>query len=342
MGWSSSLFISVSFRVFRGQNQKQFDESKSSRLLEQGSASMNVILQPIARTFLRMTLSALLIAVVHVGSLPADEQQLAATQTQHLLLIGQGPDGSHARTTHEYFAGMNLLAKLLRSQSKLETIIVSADGDWRDGPQLLGRADAVVVFVAEGAKWVSADAARLTAFRELAKRGGGLVALHWATGTKSAEPIEPFVSLFGACHGGPDRQFKVLDVTPVLTNESHPILRGVKPVVVHEEFYFALKLAARDGGVTRSEAESAITPLLRIPVAGEHPAVAWSWERPDGGRSCGFTGLHFHDNWKHESYRRLMAQATLWSLKREIPADGIAVVVDAEALSLPDSKMSSN
>ena len=299
---------------------------------------MHVITQPTARAFLRMTLSALLIAVIQVCGLQADEKQLAATQTQRLLLIGQGPDGSHARTTHEYFAGMNLLAKLLRSQPKLETIVVSADGDWRDGPQLLERADAAVLFVAEGAKWVSADAARLTAFGELSKRGGGLVALHWATGTKSAEPIEPFVSLFGACHGGPDRQFKVLDVTPELANESHPILRGVKPISVHEEFYFALKLVAKTGGVTRIESESAITPLLRIPVGNEHPAVAWSWDRPDGGRSCGFTGLHFHDNWKHESYRRLMAQATLWSLKREIPAVGIAVEVDADALSLPEAK----
>lgn len=287
-------------------------------------------------TFLRRFIGGtVLLMVAQVSCLHADEAPSASAHPQRLVLIGQGPDGSHARTTHEYFAGMNLLAKLLRSQAKLETIVVSADGDWRDGPQLLERADAAVLFVAEGAKWVSANAARLTAFRELTKRGGGLVALHWGTGTKSAEPIEPFVSLFGACHGGPDRQFKVLDVTPELANDTHPILRGVKPVSVHEEFYFALKLIAKTGGVTRTESESAMTPLLRIPVGNEHPAVAWSWERPDGGRSCGFTGLHFHGNWKHESYRRLLAQATLWSLKRDVPATGISVDVDAEALSLP-------
>ena len=270
--------------------------------------------------------------------LSADDDVTKLARPQRLLLIGQGPDGSHAKTTHEYFAAMNLLAKLLRSQPKLETIVVSADGDWLDGPQLLERTDAVVLFVAEGAKWISADTKRLTAFRDLAKRGGGLVALHWATGTKGAEPIEPFVQLFGACHGGPDRRFKVLDVTPELANETHPILRGVQPVAVHEEFYFALKLASKTSGVTRTEAEAAIAPLLRIPVDGEHPLVAWSWERPDGGRSAGFTGLHFHDNWKHESYRRLIAQATLWTLKREIPDAGLSVEINAEALSLPDAK----
>ena len=285
------------------------------------------------------TLMAMFLFVVVWGNdLNANDGQASQTRPQRLLLIGQGPDGSHAKTTHEYFAGINLLAKLLRSQSKLETIVVSADGDWRDGPQLLERADGAVLFVAEGAKWISADPTRLAAFRDLTKRGGGLVALHWATGTKEAEPIEPFVHLFGACHGGPDRRFKVIDVTPELASATHPVLRGVKPVAVHEEFYFALKLAAKTGGVTRSEAESAITPLLRIPVDGEHPVVAWSWERPDGGRSCGFTGLHFHENWKHESYRRLIAQATLWTLKQEIPETGLAVEINADALSLPATK----
>ena len=260
---------------------------------------------------------------------------------QRLLLIGQGPDGSHKRTTHEYFAGVNLLARLLRSQPKLEIIIVSADGDWRDGPQLLERADAAVIFVAEGAKWLSADAARLAAFRDLAKRGGGLGVLHWGTGTKTAEPIAPFVQLFGACHGGPDRKFKEFDqVLPQWASVEHPILRGLKPfpVPVRDEFYFALKQASKTGGVTLADSESAITPLLRIPAEEVSGTVAWCWERPDQGRSFGFTGLHFHDNWKHESYRRFVAQATMWTLKREIVASGLDVSVSGQDLALPEAK----
>ena len=260
---------------------------------------------------------------------------------QRLLLIGQGPDGSHKRTTHEYFAGVNLLARLLRDQPKLETIVVSADGDWRDGPQLLDRADAAILFVAEGAKWLSAEPARLAAFRDLAKRGGGLGVLHWGTGTRTAEPIDPFVQLFGACHGGPDRKFKEFDqVLPQLANAEHPILRGIKPfdAPVREEFYFALKQASKTGGVTLVDAESAMTPLLRIPAENESGTVAWCWERPDHGRSFGFTGLHYHDNWKHESYRRFIAQSTLWILQREIPAAGLDVSTTAHDLALPDPK----
>lgn len=292
-------------------------------------------------TIFRSIAVRLLVALALLLTGQASRSFADEARPQRLLLIGQGPDGSHKPTTHEYFAGVNLLARLLREQSKLETIVVSADGDWRDGPQLLERADAAVLFVAEGAKWLSADAARLAAFRDFAKRGGGLGVLHWGTGTKTAEPIAPFVQLFGACHGGPDRKFKEFDqVLPQWTNTEHPILRGIAPFAapVRDEFYFALKQASKTGGVTLADSESAITPLLRIPAEDVSGTVAWSWERPDHGRSFGFTGLHFHDNWKHEPYRRLIAQATLWTLKRDIPAIGLNVSIADQDLALPEGK----
>ncbi len=283
---------------------------------------------------------AVMMTATHLSSSFADDAE-SKTHPQRLLLIGQGPDGSHKPTTHEYFAGVNLLARLLRDQPNLETIVVNASGDWSDGPQLLERADAAVIFVSEGGKWLSADAARLAAFRDLAKRGGGLGALHWATGTKAAESIAPFVQLFGACHGGPDRRFKEFEeITPQLVNAEHPILRGVRPIAVREEFYFALKMTSRDAAapVTLSEKDSPISTLLRIPTDETSGTVAWCWERSDNGRSFGFTGLHFHDNWKHESYRRFIAQATLWTLKRDIPKTGFPVPVTDQDLSLPEAK----
>lgn len=288
-------------------------------------------------TFVR----AAFVLLIGLASVALADDPTNSARPQRLLLIGQGPDGSHKPTTHEYFAGVNLVGRLLRSQPKLELVAVSADGEWRDGPQLLDRADAAVLFVSEGAKWLSADAARLTAFRNLAKRGGGLVVLHWGTGTKTSEPIAPFVQLFGACHGGPDRKFKDFDqVLPLWTNTEHPILRGLKPFAapVKEEFYFALKQASKTGGVTLADSESAITPLLRIPTMDVSGTVAWCWERPDQGRSFGFTGLHFHNNWKHESYRRLIAQATLWTLKRDIPVAGLDVSITDQDLTLPKLK----
>jgi len=62
--------------------------------------------------------------------------------------------------------------------------------------------------------------------------------------------------------------------------------------------------------------------------------VGWAWERPDGGRSFGFSGLHFHVNWRHEQYQRLISQAALWTLKLPIPKTGIGVKLDSTVLEL--------
>jgi len=75
----------------------------------------------------------------------------------------------------------------------------------KEGPELLERADGVVLFLCEGAKWAQNDPKRSEALNRLAKRGGGVVGLHWALGTKEAANIEGFLNLLGGCHGGPDR-----------------------------------------------------------------------------------------------------------------------------------------
>lgn len=262
---------------------------------------------------LSLLLCCLAIGVLATSSFPADKPQ-------RLLLIGQAPDG-HPPGTHEYRAAASLFAKMLAPMDRLQTIVVSADGDWAEGPELLDGADAAVVFVSEGAKWLQADSTRLAAFQALAKRGGGLICLHWGMGTRDAKFIPAWVELFGGCHGGPDRRYKVVDVKTQLASPGHPILRGVSPVELREEFYFKLKWA---------QPADQITPLIRVPIEGQDHTVCWAWERPDDGRSFGFSGLHFHENWKLESYQRMLAQSVYWVLKREIPESGVQVDLETD------------
>ena len=48
----------------------------------------------------------------------------------------------------------------------------------------------------------------------------------------------------------------------------------------------------------------------------------------------GYRGLHFHVNWRHELYRRLVAQAVLWTLKLPVPNDGLKVNLDPKVVEL--------
>lgn len=246
--------------------------------------------------------------------------QLAWGQSaKKLVLLAQGPDG-HPPGTHEYETGLKILQKLLANQSKLDVTLVRADEPWRDGPDVLAKADGAVVFLSEGAKWASADPKRLAALKDLAKRGGGLSVIHWGMGTKDAKNIEPFVALFGGCHGGPTRKYKVLETKLTLPNPKHPVVNGLKDMPARDEYYYKLWLA------------KGVVPIVQAEIDGQKETVAWALERPEGGRSFGFSGLHFHENWRMPEYRRLVLQGVLWTMGQPIPAAGSAVTLSEPEL----------
>jgi type 1 glutamine amidotransferase len=261
---------------------------------------------------------AVLALLVGLAPVFADEPK------KKLLLIGQGPDG-HPAETHEYIPGLRVLEKCLTPVKDLEITTVRADGPWKEGPELIDRVDGIVLFLAEGAKWIQADPKRKEALTRLAKRGGSIVALHWALGTRDAEPIADFVKLTGGCHGGPDRKYAVVETKLEVAEPNHPILHGIADFKVKDEFYYRLKFVKSERG---------ITPLLRATIDGKKETVAWCWDRPDKGRAFGFSGLHFHANWRVQEYRRLVSQGVLWTLKLPIPRDGLPVEVREADLEL--------
>ncbi len=245
--------------------------------------------------------------------------------TKRLLLLGQGPDG-HPPATHEYFAGHKILAHCLTRVPGIEVQTIDAAEPWTAGPELLTKADGVVIFLAEGAAWVARDPRRYEALTALATRGGAFSALHWGIGTKKAENIEPFQQLLGACHGGPDRKYRIVEVPATPALPRHVIATKVEPFTTRDEWYYRLKFVAP---------ASAIAPVLQVTIDDEPQTVAWAWERADGGRSFGCSGLHFHENWRIPAYRRLIVQGVVWSMRLPIPDDGLAVDVPDQLLVLP-------
>ena len=272
----------------------------------------------------RLVLLVFSIALINLLSFAAAERPQDSPK-KRVLLLGQSPDG-HPRATHEYMAGMKVLAACLKQVEQVNPVVLNADAPWTAGPELLADADGAVLFISQGAKWIQDDPRRFQAFTKLAERGGGLVVLHWGMGAKEAKYIDGFVNLFGGCHGGPDRKYKVLEDAAVeIPNKSHPVVRGIEPFSLHEEFYYRLKFV---------KSASDIIPLLQTDVDGNEETVCWAWERPNGGRSFGLSGGHFHSNWKRQEYRRLMAQAVLWTVRLPIPDNGLAVELSASVLSL--------
>ena len=250
-----------------------------------------------------MNLRIHLARLVSVGVVWVVLSGAAWSQAPHLLLLWQGPDG-HPPGTHEYRQGITLLHDWLQDDANVRVTVQEAGQGWPDSPDALDSVDGVVMFLSEGARWLQDEPRRLETFQRFAARGGGLAAIHWAMGAREARYIPAYVALLGGCHGGPDRQHSVLDADVGVFE--HPITRGIQPFSIREEFYYRLKRTTEPGW----------RPLLAISVANQTETVAWAWERPDGGRSFGFTGGHFQEHWQRPDYRKLITQAATWIVRQ--------------------------
>jgi hypothetical protein len=51
--------------------------------------------------------------------------------------------------------------------------------------------------------------------------------------------------------------------------------------------------------------------------------MAWCSENENGSRGFGFTGGHFHWNWGHPDFRKLVLNAILWTAHADVPAGGV-------------------
>lgn len=240
---------------------------------------------------------------------------------KRLLIVGQSPDG-HPPTTHEFMAGANVMAELLKPFPEIQTTVVNADGPWVDGPKLIDACDGIAMWVTQGAQWMQSDEARHAALKRLAARGGAIIALHWSVGAKEARYIQGQLDLLGATRGGEQRKYQKLAVEMKRQEPKHSILKGIGDIKTYDEFYYAL------------DRVPGITPLLTASIDGNDEMAAWSWERPDKGRAFGFVALHYHSNWQLPEYRRLVVQGTLWALKRPIPDGGVSVDIDSKKLEL--------
>jgi hypothetical protein len=257
-----------------------------------------------------ISLGITLLAFVHALAAPVK-----------ILLIGQPPD--HGYRSHTYLPDCELIAKWLKQNGEFETVVARG---WPTEPHAFDGVAAVVLHNKLGGDVFFAPAHAAQA-RALLDRGVGLVALHWGTG--SADPaigdawLKALGGHFNAQKNGFSR-YKVEASTVRLADPSHPISRGWQDFPMRDEWYYELRFLPT------------ARPVARARVAGKDYPVGWAYERPGGGRSFGFVGLHFHDNLESEPFRRLIVNGLLWAAQAEIPPAGASVRMSGGDLDLPE------
>lgn len=237
---------------------------------------------------------------------------------------------SHGYGTHEYAAGLRLLAGLL--EAGVPGVRAAVTEGWPEDPELLAGADAVAVY-ADGGPGGLVEG-HLDALAPLMRRGAGLALLHWALDVPGAAVPGGLLEWAGGFY---ETYWSVNPFWKAVFERfpEHPVTRGVRPFSLADEWYFNLRFVPDMAGVT--PVLSAVPPdAARGGPDGAHtgnPAVrarrglpeyvAWAYERPGGGRSFGFTGGHSHWNWAQDDVRRLVLNALAWVAGAEVPPGGV-------------------
>ncbi|MBI2422448.1 MAG: ThuA domain-containing protein [Candidatus Hydrogenedentes bacterium] len=254
----------------------------------------------------------------------------AAEKTKIVLVAGKA---SHGRWQHEHKAGCLLLADRLNKNMPGVEAVVTTEG-WPKDDSIFDGAAAVIMYCDGGAGHMVNPHAGF--FQGLMDKGVGMACLHYAVEAPKGKEGGNFLNWLGGYfephwsvnpHWTAD--YKVLP--------DHPIAQGVNPFSQNDEWYYHMRF--RDGmeGVTpiltalppaeslsRPDGPHEGNPAVREAVKnGEAQHMAWAYERPNGGRSFGFTGGHFHKNWGNDDFRKLVLNAICWVAKVDVPEGGV-------------------
>lgn len=252
------------------------------------------------------------LAAVLLGLAGAAHAQDPAPPRDEVVIIGGVK--SHGARQHDFPAGVPHLAELVRGAPDLPKglHVVAYPQGWPTAPDALDRARTVVWYFDGLDRHPLRDPVLRSRFATLMDQGVGLVTLHQASTLSPGDDL-PLPQWLGAArYGMPDRADELIAFTPA----SHPVTRGVSPFALKDEVYPTLRYAG-----------SGVTPVLTGELHGALPdpkqqvsrPVAWVYERPGGGRSFGYTGLHYLDALDQPQLQRLILNAILWTAGAPAP-----------------------
>jgi hypothetical protein len=262
---------------------------------------------------------------------------------KRIVLIAGKP--SHPPGMHEFRAGSLLLQKALGGVKGVTVDVYTngwpsktVDGAASDDNAALEGADAVLIYSDGGGGNPAIQRDHMKVIDALAAKGVGLGFAHYAVEVPAGAPGEAMHRWIGGYY---ETNWSVNPMwKPAFdTLPKHPVTRGVQPFATHDEWYFNMRWTPDAGAMKR------VMPILTakpsdevrngpyvsprgpyphiIADSGKVETMMWVYERPDGGRSFGFTGGHTHTNWGDVNQRKVVLNALLWIAKIDVPARGV-------------------
>ncbi len=258
------------------------------------------------------------------SAVPIEEQPSDPKAIKIVLIAGNGSPKLKSGE-HEYFAGVTILAKLLKQTPGVAPVIVR-DG-WPKKPETLKGAKAIVLFLEGGDVHTILKADRFEQLSKLAEQGVGIVSLHSAIDYPK-DFGERVRGWSGACweKGYSQRAHWVAEFS---TFPDHAICNGVTPFKIDDGWLFKLRF---------TEGMKGVTPLLKtqplkstMKLTDADTVISWAYEGTHN-RGFAFTGCHLHESLQHEGYRRYLTNGILWAAHVDIPKVGAPVAIEANDL----------
>lgn len=258
-----------------------------------------------------------------------------------IVFIAGNP--SHGPGEHEHRAGCMLLASQL-DQSGLPVETVVTTNGWPKDESIFDNAAAIVIYSDGGGGHPAMG--HLDTLRKLAAKGVGIGTIHYAVEIPKGDAGDAFLDLIGG-------YFETdWSVNPTWTASfklpKHPVTRGVHDFSTMDEWYYHMRFRKDMEGVTpilttlpppeslsRRDGPHEGNPEVRAAVLErkEPQVMMWLYQAPKksgGARGFGFTGGHYHKNWKNDDPRKLVLNAIVWIAGMDVPKEGVATKTPTE------------
>ncbi len=266
---------------------------------------------------------------------------LVLAADKKIVLIAGKP--SHPPGMHEFRAGALLLQAALAKTPGVKVEV--HDNGWPASDAVFDGAAAVVIYADGGGRHPAVQENRKALLDALAKKGVGLGFMHYGVEVLKDNGGAEFQRWIGGYYEN------AWSVNPMWAPDFkdfpvHPVARGVKPFSTHDEWYFNMRWAEGQKGVTpilTAKPADKVRDGPYVAPKGPYPHIQadkgrvetmmWVLERPDGGRGFGFTGGHTHAHWGDDNQRKVVLNALLWVAKAEVPKNGVESKVTPEQLA---------
>ena len=287
--------------------------------------------------------ASLVLACATMGAEQPTQTQTATVRAlnsqKKVVFIAGWP--SHGTGEHEHRAGCLLFQKCLNQMPGFSSIVYS--NGWPRETNVFEAADAIVFYCDGGDGHPAIQGEHLKMLAAAMKRGEGLGLVHYALevpkdkgGAEFLEWAGGYFEIYRSVNPTWEAQFQSFP--------EHPVTRGIKPFRVRDEWYYHMRFP---------EGMKNVTPILTTvppdrtrgrpgvndthggnPEVQKHKSEAehimWAIQRPDGGRGFGFTGGHFHQNWRQEDFLKIVVNAIVWISHGDVPANGVPCNLPAQ------------